>query len=58
MINFAVYLQFFYGKEIIVLRIIEIDYDSLIYFVLAVGFLYCYGDAVADEEILLFIYLE
>ena len=52
------YLQLFDRKEVVVFRVQKIDHSGFLRFRFAVRTLDRYRDAVADQEILLFIDLE
>ena len=49
---------FFNRKEVIVVRILKINYSSLFYFSLSVCFFYSYGNTITDKKILFLVYLK
>ena len=48
----------FNRKEVIVVRILKINYSSLFYFSLSVWFFYSYGNTITDKKILFLVYLK
>ena len=57
-VKISVNLQFLNSKEMIIIRIIKVDYNGLLFFRLSVWFLNSHRNTVTDHEILLFVDLK
>ena len=57
-VKISVNLQFLNSKEMIIIRIIKVDYNGLLFFRLSVWLLNCYRNTITDHEILLFVDLK